>query len=106
MQAIAIDELKKICKDPVLRKSLALIDVSSHQQFEREHAAYSFHVPLEGLEKKKESGLPKDRLVVCYGPSAEDAEKAAAIYRSLGFQARAFREGLEAWKSADLPTAK
>lgn len=106
MNPISLDELKALCKSPEGRKSLYIIDASPRERFEKEHVAYSFNVPLEELAHKKESALPKDRLVVCYGASPEEAEKAAACYAAIGYQARVFREGLDAWKAADLPVAK
>ena len=105
MTAISLDELAKLCKDPETRKTLHIIDVSSKEHFAKEHIAYAFNVPLEDLEKKKESGLPPDRTVVVYGENPEDAAKGAEKYRSMGYKVLVYQEGVAAWRAAELPVA-
>lgn len=102
---ISLEELIALCKEPLRRKALHIIDVSPAEQYHRGHIAYSFGVPLDEIEKKRESALPPDRTVVIYGASPEDAEKAAAIYVDAGFKVRVFKDGLAAWKRADQPVA-
>lgn len=105
MNTITREELAKLLdrNNPEGRKSIHLLDVSSREKFAKEHIDGALNVPLEEAENKKESALPTDRVVVCYGESPEDAEKAAAIYAAMGYKTRVYREGLAAWKEADLP---
>jgi rhodanese-related sulfurtransferase len=105
MKTISLEELAKLCKASETRKTLHIVDVSAREKFAREHIAYSFNVPLEDLEKKKESGLPPDRTVVVYGETAEDANKGAEVYQKMGYKTVVFQEGLSAWKAAELPVA-
>jgi rhodanese-related sulfurtransferase len=105
MKVLSLEELSALCKKPETRKTLHLVDVSPKERFVREHIAYAFNVPLEDLEKKKESGLPPDRTVVVYGESAEDAEKGALVYQAMGYQVAVFKEGVAAWRAAELPVA-
>lgn len=105
MKALSLEELSSLCKQGETRKTLHIVDVSPKEKFAREHIAYAFNVPLEDLEKKKESGLPPDRTVVVYGESAEDAEKGAAVYHAMGYKVAVFKEGVAAWRAAELPVA-
>ena len=105
MKVLSLEDLAALCKKGETRKTLHIVDVSPKEKFAREHIAYAFNVPLEDLEKKKESGLPPDRLVVIYGESAEDAEKGAAVYQAMGYRVAVFKEGVTAWRTAELPVA-
>jgi rhodanese-related sulfurtransferase len=105
MKTISLEELSKLCKQADTRKTLHIVDVSPKERFAKEHIAYAFNVPLEDLEKKKESGLPPDRTVVVYGESPEDAAKGAEAYQKMGYRVVVFQEGVAAWRAAELPVA-
>ena len=92
-------------------QSLVLVDLRSQQDFDRGHIDTSRHIPMvELFTKQSLEKLPNDRKIVVYSNGSEDAAKASAMLRLLGYNAYLLLGGYNHWsqhilnpKLADLP---
>lgn len=92
-------------------KNLVLVDIRSQEDFDRGHIDTTRHIPIvELFTKQSLEQLPSDRKLVVYSNGSEDAAKAAAMLRLLGYNAYLLLGGYNHWsehilnpKLADLP---
>jgi rhodanese-related sulfurtransferase len=79
-----------------------LLDVRSPIEFETEHIANSFNVPLAELEARCEE-VPRTGQVVVICRSGKRAERGAHALLGRGFQPKVLEGGLVGWRQAGLP---
>jgi rhodanese-related sulfurtransferase len=82
-----------------------VIDVRGPKEYAAGHVRGALHIPASQIAKKL-ARIPRDRLVVTYcnmhHPGESRGERAAAILREYGYDARALNGGYSAWKDAGL----
>lgn len=82
------------------KQNFALVDIRSQEDFDRGHIDTTRHIPMvklftqQSLEK-----LPRDRKIVVYSNGSEDAAKAAAMLRLLGYNAYLLLGGYNHWSA-------
>ncbi|HEX6778334.1 MAG TPA: rhodanese-like domain-containing protein [Ktedonobacterales bacterium] len=83
-----------------------VIDVRGPKEYAAGHVRDAVNIPLSQLGKKL-ARVPQDRPVVTYcnmhHPGESRGERAAALLRKHGYQARALDGGYPGWKQAGLP---
>lgn len=86
-----------------------VIDVRSTNEYARGHVQGAVHIPLEELPHRL-AELPHDQLVVTYcnmsHPGESQGERAAALLREQGYQARVLTGGYPNWKNLLFPVEK
>ena len=86
-----------------------IVDVRGREEYAAGHVAGALHIPVDQLAGRL-GELPPDRPVVTYclmrhrGDSR--GERAAALLRERGYDARALDGGLPAWEAAGLPVER
>jgi rhodanese-related sulfurtransferase len=86
-----------------------IVDVRSEDEYLAGHVAGARHIPIDQLADRL-GEIPADHPVVTYcmmrhrGDSR--GERAAALLREQGYDARALDGGLPAWEAAGLPVER
>ncbi|NJO82148.1 MAG: hypothetical protein HC828_04625 [Blastochloris sp.] len=85
-----------------------VIDVRSAAEFAAGHVPGAQHIPTDELEQRL-AELPPDRPIITYctmqHPGNSRGERAAALLRRSGFDARVLDGGLPAWMAEHQPIA-
>jgi rhodanese-related sulfurtransferase/DNA-binding transcriptional ArsR family regulator len=102
MDAIGFAELV----DRLRSGAVVLVDARPEDEFLAGHIAGAINVPVDELEARLHV-LPMDQEVIAYcrGPYCAFADRAVAILRANGYQARRFALGFPDWRAAGLPVA-
>ena len=90
------------------REKALVIDVCGADEFAAGHVKGALHVPLDELQTRLE-GVAKNKsqplIMVC--ASGMRSKRALAVAKKLGYEhVYSLQGGLQAWKEANLPTAK
>jgi rhodanese-related sulfurtransferase len=85
-----------------------IIDVRSDAEYAAGHVEGAVHIPIDELPDRL-AALERERPVVTYcmmkHPGASRGERAAALLREQGYDARALDGGLPGWEAAGMPVA-
>lgn len=94
------DELKALLDRG---ENIALLNVSPHEEFVKEHICGSINIPLPEIERDSVRLLGRDDLIVVYAGGSRSQASAVGVdkLQTLSFKhALRFRGGLEEWKKA------
>jgi rhodanese-related sulfurtransferase len=111
LRGIAHDpETDRVTRDELVarvrRGDVVVVDVRPAEEYEAGHIAGAISIPLEQLETRlKELGRDLDIVAYCRGPLCLLAQRAVALLRNHGFEARSLVDGMPQWRSASLPVA-
>ena len=103
MREITRDELVELMNSD---KAFKLVDVLDKEHYEQEHIKGAMSIPLDDVEKKAESLLKKNDLIVVYCGSFQcpASTHAAEKLISLGYKnVFDYEGGLKDYKEANLP---
>ena len=106
MQSISHNELKSMLDN---HEDITMINVLSHQNFEKEHIPDSINVPVEteNFSEKvaQQVGGKDEKLVVyCQNESCDASTKAAKKLEAANFeQVLCYEGGIEEWKNQGYP---
>ena len=80
------------------KKNFLLVDIRSQDDFERGHIDTTRHIPIvELFTHQTLEQLPTDRKIIVYSNGSEDAAKATAMLRLLGYSAYLLLGGYNHW---------
>ncbi len=96
------------------KKNFLLVDIRSQEDFDRGHIDTTKHIPIAELFTHQTlEQLPTDRKIIVYSNGSEDAAKATAMLRLLGYNSYLLLGGYNHWskhilnpKLAELPDEK
>ena len=90
------------------RDKAVVVDVCSAQEFASGHVKGAVHVALDELEARlADTVKDKTKPVIMVCASGMRSKRALAVAKKLGYeQVHSLQGGLQAWKEANLPTAK
>lgn len=91
--AIACEEYRAWCRDG---RAHVLVDVREPEEHARDHIDGSILMPLRQLAARL-GGLPTDRPVVVHCETGLRSERATALLRARGYDARNLTGGIRAW---------
>ena len=84
-------------------KAAVVVDVRGADEYAAGHLPGALHIPADELEQRL-GELPPDRAIVTYCSmrhrGASRSERAAALLRDRGYDAKALDGGLPAWTAA------
>ncbi len=81
-------------------QNFALVDIRSQEDFARGHIDTTRHIPMvELFTQQSLEKLPRDRKIVVYSNGSEDAAKASAMLRLLGYNAYLLLGGYNHWSA-------
>jgi phage shock protein E len=88
------------------KPDVTVIDVRSPEEYAKGHVPGAVNIPIGELESRL-SELGGQRLLVPYcnmlHPGNSRGEKATALLKNLGFEAKALQGGFVAWQAEGLP---
>jgi phage shock protein E len=88
------------------KSDVTVIDVRSPEEYAKGHVPGAVNIPIDELESRR-SELGEQRLLVPYcnmlHPGSSRGEKATALLKNLGFEAKALQGGFVAWQAEGLP---
>ncbi len=81
-------------------QNFVLVDIRSQEDFDRGHIDTTKHIPMvELFTQQSLEKLPRDRKIVVYSNGSEDASKASAMLRLLGYNAYLLLGGYNHWSA-------
>ena len=97
---ISPQEAQSICADP----NILVIDVRSHEQFERGHIPQARHLPCtrERLEDQTFEELSNASAILVYGQDTEEALAVAESLSQRNLPVRVLAGGYPSWEAAGL----
>jgi rhodanese-related sulfurtransferase len=90
-------------------ENAVVVDVRSAADYKKNHILNAVHVPAAGIDERAgEIAKNKDRTIICYCGTGNQASQAAGKLRKQGYSnVHTLRGGINAWQSDGLPlTAK
>ncbi|WP_145539675.1 ArsR/SmtB family transcription factor [Yersinia kristensenii] len=99
------EHLEAITQDELLGRmqegSIILLDVRPEDEYRQGHLPGAIHIPVEELESRLVELSPNQEVVAyCRGAYCMLSEKAVALLRAEGRQARRWVDGFPEWKAA------